>query len=41
MSEFFEDIEKGRPPAPGLADALAVLEIVEQIYERSGYDHRP
>jgi len=41
MREFFEDIEKGRPPAPGLADALAVLEIVEQIYERSGYDHRP
>jgi len=41
MSEFFEDIEKGRPPAPGLADALAVLEIVEQIYEHSGYDHRP
>ncbi|MGE4660669.1 MAG: Gfo/Idh/MocA family oxidoreductase, partial [Arenicellales bacterium] len=41
MSEFFEDIEKGRPPTPGLADALAVLEIVEQIYERSGYDHRP
>ena len=41
MSEFFEDIEKGRPPNPGLKDALAVLEIVEQIYERSVYDHRP
>jgi|TARA_B100000315_G_scaffold213059_1_gene210781 predicted dehydrogenase len=41
MNEFFEDIEKGRPSTPGLADALAVLEIVEQIYERSGYDHRP
>ena len=40
MSEFFEDIEKERPSSPGLADALAVLEIVERIYEHSGYDHR-
>ena len=41
MNEFFEDIEIRRQPAPGLADALAVLEVVNQIYERSGYDHCP
>ena len=40
MNEFFRDIENSRQPVPGLADALAVLDIVDKIYERSGYDHR-
>jgi len=41
MAEFLEDIRLGRQPASGLKDAIAVLEIVEQIYNESGYDHRP
>ena len=40
MAEFLEDIELNRQPKPGLSDALAVLEIVDRIYESSGYDHR-
>ena len=40
MTEFLEDIELNRQPKPGLLDALAVLEIVDKIYESSGYDHR-
>lgn len=39
MAEFLEDIKLGRQPIPGLSDALAVLEIVDRIYEKSGYDH--
>ena len=41
MAEFLEDIRLGRQPASGLKDAIAVLEIVERIYNESGYDHRP
>ena len=41
MAEFLEDIELGRKPAAGLADAVAALDIVDAIYRRSGYDHRP
>ena len=41
MAEFLEDIRLGRQPASGLKDAIAVLEIVEKIYNESGYDHRP
>jgi predicted dehydrogenase len=40
FAEFVEDIRRARAPAPGLTDALAVLRVVEQIYEASGYDHR-
>ena len=40
VAEFLEDIELNRQPKPGLLDALAVLEIVDKIYESSGYDHR-
>jgi predicted dehydrogenase len=40
MAEFLEDIRLGRQPASGLKDAVAVLDIVESIYKRSGYDHR-
>jgi UDP-glucose 6-dehydrogenase len=38
-AEFLEDIALGRPPAAGLGDALAALEIVEKIYAESGYDY--
>lgn len=37
FAEFLEDISLGRTPAAGLADALAALEVVERIYEESGY----
>jgi predicted dehydrogenase len=39
--EFLQDIELGRPPAAGLADAHAALSAVESIYRQSGYDHHP
>jgi len=41
MNQFRQDIELGRQPQPGLPDAVAVLQIVESIYQKSGYDHRP
>ena len=37
LAEFERDIIESRPPAPGLADAEAVLRVVEQIYRASGY----
>jgi predicted dehydrogenase len=40
MSDFIEDIEKGRDPSPGLNDAIAALAVVGRIYAGSGYDHR-
>jgi predicted dehydrogenase len=39
MSEFLQDIRSGRPSSPGLADAIAALTIVADIYSRSGHDH--
>ena len=41
MNQFRQDIKLGRQPQPGLTDAVAVLQIVESLYEQSGYDHRP
>jgi predicted dehydrogenase len=41
MKEFLEDIRLGRKPAASLEDAAAALEIVDQIYRESGFDHRP
>jgi predicted dehydrogenase len=35
MEEFSEDIRSGRTPTPGLADARAVLCVVEHIYHQS------
>jgi len=40
LAEFYEDIRLDRQPAAGLDDALAALEIIQEIYSRSGYDHR-
>ena len=40
MSEFLEDIRLERTPVPGIAEAIAALEIVERIYAENGRDHR-
>jgi predicted dehydrogenase len=40
FAAFIEDIRLARAPAVGLADALAVLRVIEQIYQASGRDHR-
>ena len=40
MAEFLDDIRLGRAPSAGLTDAIAALEIVNRIYQESGYDHR-
>jgi len=40
FAELVDDIRLKRQPAVGLRDAVAVLRVVEQIYETSGYDHR-
>jgi len=40
MAEFLEDIRLKRRPASSLADAIAVLRIVDTIYRESGYDYR-
>jgi len=39
FAEFLDDIALGRPPAAGLGDAFAALDIVEKIYAESGYDY--
>jgi len=39
ITEFFDDIRLNREPISSLADASAALDIVEQIYRESGYDH--
>ena len=35
--EFLEDIRLGRTPSPGLADAWAVLKIVDTVYRAAGW----
>jgi predicted dehydrogenase len=37
FAEFVEDIRHRREPEPGLIDAHAALEVIETIYEKSGY----
>jgi predicted dehydrogenase len=37
LNEFLEDIRLNRTPIPGLREGTRVLQIVEQIYEKSGY----
>lgn len=34
MEAFFEDIRLGRPSAPGIEDGIAVLRIVENLYQQ-------
>lgn len=38
---FLDNLRAGRPASTSLEDAIAALKVVEAIYERSGYDHRP
>ena len=40
FNEFLEDIQLDREPSSNLRDALKALQIVEQVYKASGYDHR-
>lgn len=35
---FVQDIQQNREPSPGLAEGIRVLEIVEQIYRKSGFE---
>ena len=37
MQAFAEDIRTGREPDPGLREGIRTLEIVEAIYQKSGY----
>jgi predicted dehydrogenase len=37
LDQFFEDIRLDRRPNPGLEEAKRTLEIVERIYQKSGY----
>ena len=37
MRAFADDIRLGRSPSPGLPEAVRTLEIVEDIYRKSGY----
>jgi len=39
VADFFEDIRLDRMPTACLSDAHAALTIIENIYEKSGYDH--
>jgi predicted dehydrogenase len=40
MTEFMEDVRRGRESVPGLTDALAALVVVARIYAACGHDHR-
>ncbi len=37
LDEFVMDIDLNRPPVPGLKEGIRTLEIVEEIYRKSGY----
>jgi predicted dehydrogenase len=37
MQAFLEDIQQMRTPIPGLKEARAALEVVEKIYQSSGF----
>jgi predicted dehydrogenase len=41
FAEFLEDIRLGRPPVPGLRDALAALRVVDAVYKESSLAHHP
>lgn len=40
MDEFYEDVRLNRRPAASLRDAKAALEVIQTIYQESGYDYR-
>lgn len=40
-SAFVDDILLGREPSPGLAEGIRILEIVEKVYQGSGYTAGP
>jgi predicted dehydrogenase len=37
LQTFIDDIRAGRNPSPGLTEGIRTLEIVEEIYRKSGY----
>ncbi len=37
MEEFFDDITLRREPNPGIGEAIKALEVVEKVYQKSGY----
>jgi hypothetical protein len=37
MNEFLEDIRQKRTPVPGLQEARAAMDVIDQIYKSSGY----
>jgi predicted dehydrogenase len=37
VGAFVEDIRQGREPVPGLVEGIRTLEIVESVYQRSGF----
>ena len=37
LAAFAGDVRLGRPPAPGLREGRRILEIVETLYQKSGY----
>ena len=37
LDEFVMDIDLNRPPVPGLKEGIRTLQIVEEIYRKSGY----
>jgi predicted dehydrogenase len=41
FAAFIDDIRLGRTPSPGLSDARAALQIVEEVHRQSGYQFGP
>lgn len=37
LAAFEEDVRLGREPSPGLAEGIRTMEIVETVYQKSGY----
>ncbi|HEX7598274.1 MAG TPA: Gfo/Idh/MocA family oxidoreductase [Polyangia bacterium] len=41
FTEFLQDIEKRRQPSPNLRDAVAALQVVDQVYTEGTHAHHP
>lgn len=39
FADFLEDVRLRRQPSASIGDAIAALEIIENVYRKSGYDH--